>query len=75
MSFGEMTITLDDISCLIGSLVIGKFVCQPEGIDVCVAADLVTYSLGVSYSEDLMRSMQKVAHQSVLFGKESIFVM
>lgn len=41
LPYGEMTIMLDDITCLFGFPVIGKSVCQPERLDVQLAIDLL----------------------------------
>lgn len=46
-----MTITLDDISCLLSLSVTVKSVCQPEGTEIHVATDLVMHSFGVTYHE------------------------
>lgn len=41
----------DDINCLISLSVIGKSICQLEGLDVWLAIDLLVHSLGISHSK------------------------
>jgi len=49
MPFGEMTITLYDVACLLHLLVRGEFYDQPSGLSEEGAARLVVDLLEVSY--------------------------
>ena len=64
MSFGEMTITLDDVSCLLGILVIGQAVSIPQKLSLDVAVALVSEQLRV-LAEDAREELVAVQGTSV----------
>lgn len=51
MLFREMTISLNNVACLLGLLVIGKSVCLPKDSDLSFLIDLLVISLDISHSE------------------------
>lgn len=51
MPFGEMTISPDIVSCLLGLPITEKSVCMPEDSDLPFPIKLLVTSLGVSHSE------------------------
>lgn len=51
MPFGEMTISLDNVSCLLGLPVTGKSVCMPKSLDPPFPVELLVTSLSASHSE------------------------
>lgn len=48
MPFGDMTITLDDVSCLLRILVVDRAVSLPQKLSLDAAVTLVFVQLGVS---------------------------
>lgn len=50
-SFGDMTVSLDKVACLLDFPVTRKSVCLPEDFDPSFFVDLLLSSLGVSHSE------------------------
>lgn len=51
LSSCDMTISLNDVSSLLGLPITGKSMCQQEGSDVQLTIDLLVDSLGVSHTE------------------------
>lgn len=64
MSFGEMTITLDDVLYVLGIPVVGRAVCIPYKLTLEDAIDLVSVQLGVS-AEDVREELVHIQGTSV----------
>lgn len=51
MPFRKMTISLNDVACVLGLQVTGKSICLPDDLDPQFPVDLLVSSLSVSHSE------------------------
>lgn len=71
MSFGDMTISLDDEPRFLGLPVIGKSDSLSEGTDVRIAVKQLIHSLGVGHIEAFGDLNTRVERQSALIGLDN----